>query len=92
MGFLSCSKERFINNKNPEFTDQEILTIYLFCVYEEQRFKVKEIYNWYYLTKIENMQFFGDKIYHDNDFSKIYTTKITQRCIKLKELKEKQRS
>ncbi len=33
------------NNKNPEFTDQEILTIYLFCVYEQQRFKVKEIYN-----------------------------------------------
>lgn len=36
--------QRMGNNKNPEFTDQEIITIYLFCVYKEQRFKVKEIY------------------------------------------------
>jgi hypothetical protein len=37
--------ERLSNNCNPDFSDQEILTIYLFCVYEEQRFKIKEIYN-----------------------------------------------
>lgn len=32
--------ERLSNNCNPEFTDQEIITIYLFCSYEKQRFKV----------------------------------------------------
>lgn len=37
--------ERFSPNKQPEFTDQEIITIYLFCIAEEQRFKVKQIYN-----------------------------------------------
>jgi hypothetical protein len=36
--------ERFSNNKNPEFTDQEIMTIYLFCISEEQRTKIKHIH------------------------------------------------
>jgi len=33
--------ERFSNNDKPEFTKQEIMTIYLFAVHEEQRFKIK---------------------------------------------------
>jgi len=37
--------ERFSNNNQPDFTDQEVLTIYLFCVYEEQRFQKKQMYN-----------------------------------------------
>lgn len=36
--------ERFSNNKNPEFTDQEILTIYLFVMYFEKRFKINQIH------------------------------------------------
>jgi hypothetical protein len=36
--------QRFSNNKNPEFTDQEIMTIYLFVMAYEKRFKVKQIY------------------------------------------------
>ena len=36
--------ERFSNNDKPEFTDQEIMTIYLFAVHEEQRFKIKHIH------------------------------------------------
>ena len=36
--------ERFSNNDEPEFTDQEIMTIYLFAIQEEQRFKVKQIH------------------------------------------------
>ena len=27
--------QRFSNNSNPEFTDEEVLTIYLFCGYAE---------------------------------------------------------
>lgn len=36
--------ERFSNNNNPDFTDQEILTIYLFSISQEQRFKIKQIH------------------------------------------------
>lgn len=36
--------ERFSNNDKPELTDQEIMTIYLFVIFEEQRFKVKQIH------------------------------------------------
>jgi hypothetical protein len=36
--------ERFTNNNQPELTDQEIMTIYLYGIHEEQRFKVKQIH------------------------------------------------
>ncbi|MFC1733812.1 transposase [candidate division KSB1 bacterium] len=36
--------ERFSNNKEPEFSDQEIMTIYLFAIQEEQRFQIKQIH------------------------------------------------
>lgn len=42
---LKYSCERFSNNNQPVFTDQEIITIYLFSIYEEQKFKLKQMYN-----------------------------------------------
>ena len=36
--------QRFSNNKNQELTDQEIMTVYLYIIHEEQRFKVKQIH------------------------------------------------
>ena len=36
--------QRFSNNSAPDFTDEELLTIYIFCVAEEEKFKVKSIY------------------------------------------------
>jgi len=36
--------QRFSNNNRPEFTDQEIITIYLFVMHSEQRFKIKHIH------------------------------------------------
>jgi hypothetical protein len=39
---FSC--ERFSNNNQPEFTDQEIMTVYLFCISQEQRTKISQIY------------------------------------------------
>ena len=36
--------ERFSNNNKPELTDEEIMTIYLYVIHEEQRFKVKQIH------------------------------------------------
>jgi len=43
---LKYSCMRFSNNSEPEFTDQEILTIYLFAMHVEQRFKISQIYEY----------------------------------------------
>lgn len=37
--------QRYTNNDKPEFTDQEIMTLYLFAVQEEQRFSVSQVYS-----------------------------------------------
>jgi hypothetical protein len=50
--FFICDKfeelqfycERFSNNNSPEFTDQEIMTIYLYTMHHEGHFKVKHIH------------------------------------------------
>lgn len=36
--------ERFSNNNRPKFTDQEVITIYLFSVYEKQKLKISQMY------------------------------------------------
>lgn len=41
---LQFNCQRFSNNNSPDFTDQEVITIYLFCVHVEKRFKVKEMH------------------------------------------------
>jgi len=41
--FQTC--QSFSNNANPEFTDQEIMTIYLFTGTQQRYFSVKEIHS-----------------------------------------------
>ena len=36
--------KRYSNNDKQELTDQEIMTIYLYTIHEEQRFKIKQIH------------------------------------------------
>lgn len=36
--------QRFSNNSNPEFTDEGVLTVYLFCGYCQKYFDIKEIH------------------------------------------------
>jgi len=36
---------RYTNNDEPKFTDQEIMTLYLYVVQQEQRFSVQQIYD-----------------------------------------------
>ena len=43
---LKYSCQRFTNNNQPEFTDAEIMTIYIFVVSELQLFKVKQIHKY----------------------------------------------
>lgn len=42
---LKFISQRFSNNSNPEFTDQEILTIMVYCTAYERRLRIKEIYD-----------------------------------------------
>ena len=41
---LQYSCERFSNNNNPEFTDSELMTVYLFVISEQEYFKLSQIY------------------------------------------------
>ena len=41
---FSCSL--FSNNSEPEFTDAEVMTIYLYTIPIEQRFRIKQIYGY----------------------------------------------
>jgi hypothetical protein len=65
---LKFSCQRFSNNANPDFTDAEILTVYLFCKKEEQKSKKKDMYNFiinYYLSwfpKIPSYQAFCNRL------------------------------
>ena len=43
---LMFSCFRFSNNSEPEFTDAEVMTIYLYAMHLEQRFQVKQIYSY----------------------------------------------
>ena len=36
--------QKFSNNNHPIFTDQELLTVYLFCGAYQQYFKIKDIH------------------------------------------------
>jgi len=42
---LKFSCQRFSNNNKPEFTDEEVMTIYLYTIHQEQRFKCKQIHS-----------------------------------------------
>jgi hypothetical protein len=41
---LEHLSQRYSNNDKPDFTDQEIMTLYLFTIQQEQRFSVSQIY------------------------------------------------
>lgn len=74
--FFICDKfeelkyycERFSNNNQPELTDQEIMTIYLFVMHQQGHFKVKQIHRFAseYLTswfpKLGSYQAFNNRL------------------------------
>jgi hypothetical protein len=43
---IKYSCQRFSNNSTPLFTDEEVMTIYLYAMQVEQRFKIKQIYEY----------------------------------------------
>lgn len=60
--------ERFSNNSSPGFTDEEVLTIYIFVMTEEEKFKVKSIYDFTrkhlhsWFPKLPSYQTFNDRL------------------------------
>lgn len=42
---LKYSVQRFSNNNKPRFTDQEIITLMLYCIAYEERFTVRQVYD-----------------------------------------------
>ena len=45
--------QRFSNNATPIFTDQELLTVYLFCGAYQRYFQIKEIHTFTVFITIE---------------------------------------
>lgn len=60
--------ERFSNNKIPEFSDEELLTMYLYGVIEERRFRIKDIYDFTkkhllsWFPKLPSYQTFNERL------------------------------
>jgi hypothetical protein len=81
---LKFSCQRFTNNDNPEFTDQEIMTIYLFVISQERRFKIKEIYrfadvylrSWF--PKLPSYAAFNNRLNRLSEAFKMLTTSLLQ--------------
>jgi len=81
---LKFSCERFTNNNNPEFTDQEIMTIYLFVISQEKRFHIKDIYrfadgylrSWF--PKLPSYAAFNNRLNRLSEAFKILTTSLLQ--------------
>ena len=72
--------QRYSNNNEPEFTDQEAMTIYLYIVHQEQRFKCKQIHrfadeylrSWF--PKLPSYAAFNNRI---NRLSEAFTSLIS---------------
>jgi hypothetical protein len=81
---LKFSCERFSNNSSPEFTDQEIMTVYLFCQNQEQRTKIKQIYcfadeylrSWF--PKLPSYKAFNNRINRLSEAFRLLTDSLLQ--------------
>jgi hypothetical protein len=79
---LKFSCMRFSNNAEPEFTDQEAMTIYLFCVNQEQRMKIKHIHAFAYehllswFPKLPSYAAFDNRLNRLSEVFKQFTSSI----------------
>ena len=90
---LKFSCQRFTNNNNPEFTDQEIMTIYLFVISQENHYQIKRIYrfadiylrSWF--PKLPSYTAFNNRINRLSEAFRLLTDSLIQEyrpadCIK----------
>ena len=65
---LQYNCQRFSNNGQPEFTDQEIMTIYLFAMHHQKLFKTKDIHRYAkdhlmsWFPKLNSYQAFNNRL------------------------------
>ena len=84
---LQYTCQRFSNNSTPEFTDAELMTVYLFAITEEQRFQVKQIHrfaNDYMLSwfpKLPSYQAFNCRLNHLSETFKFLAIWLFSTCI-----------
>ncbi|MFZ4398843.1 MAG: transposase [Bacteroidales bacterium] len=72
--------QRYSNNNEPEFTDQEAMTIYLYIVHQEQRFKCKQIHrfaNDYLRSWFPKLPSYAAFNYRINRLSEAFTNLIS---------------
>ena len=73
---LQYTCQRFSNNSSPEFTDAELMTVYLFVITEEQRFQVKQIHrfaNDYLFPKLPSYPAFNHRLNQMSETFKFLT-------------------
>jgi len=76
--------QRFTNNNHPVFTDQEIMTIYLFAISQEKRFQVKDIYRYAdgylrsWFPKLPSYAAFNNRLNRLNEAFKALTASLLQ--------------
>lgn len=81
---LRFSCERFTNNCCPDFSDQEIMTVYLFCIDQEQRTKIKQIYNFAndylrsWFPKLPSYAAFNNQINRLSEAFRLLTSSLLQ--------------
>jgi hypothetical protein len=81
---IKFSCQRFTNNNNPEFTDQEIMTIYLFAISQENHYQIKRIYRFadYYLRswfpKLPSYAAFNNRINRLSEAFRLLTASLLQ--------------
>jgi len=81
---LKFSCERFSNNKCPVFSDQEIMTVYLFCISQEQRTKINHIYDFAdqclrsWFPKLPSYAAFNNRINRLSEAFRLLTASLLQ--------------
>lgn len=79
---LKYTCERFCNNNKPDLTDQEIMTIYLFSVQEEQRIGIKQIHKYAcdylldWFPKLGSYAGFSNRLNQLSEAFKSFTTSL----------------
>src|SRR5215510_3417196 len=79
---LKHTCQRFSNNSTPEFTDAELMTVYLFVIMEEKRFQVKQIHRFagdYLLSwfpKLPSYQAFSNRLNHLSDAFRVLAMRL----------------
>jgi hypothetical protein len=81
---LKFSCERFTNNNNPVFTDQEIMTIYLFVQSQENHHQIKRIYRFAdvylrsWVPKLPSYSAFNNRINRLTEAFRLLTDSLLQ--------------